>query len=394
VKKGIIQLSRYNWEQGKVAERENHLDIDQIEWFLEARVRNRKDLTRPELFESVSNHLTTCENCQRLVSMYENWDRVLLNVDEEATDEATVDCPPYSALVELAAGTASESEAEKLLTHVIDCHHCGPQLRYAREVFVEELSTDEQQQLNGLQSSNPEWQAKLAKKMTVLASSMPEWQRPFAPGLHEARSPGPAPSPGYSWRSLLHLLLKPASLALVVTSILFLVLGIQASNWKKRSDAQTARASADIERLRQENALQRSRISQLTAQLGSADVPAATADRYRRGLAASLVLEPGITRSAGEMNRLKLTTGVQFVSIMLRLAQMPSGVLRKELLSPDRQPIWSEMARASADEVKSGNLLLMVPAHVLAAGDYQIVLSRQSNDGFEEIATYAFRVSR
>lgn len=147
-------------------EQENHLDTEQIEWFLEARVGNQKDFARSELFERASNHLATCESCQRLVSMHNNWDRTLLSVSGEPSAKATADCPPESALLELAAGTASEEEAEKLLTHVTECRHCGPLLRRATAVFAEELTAEEQRQLEGLLSGNLEWQAKLAQQMT------------------------------------------------------------------------------------------------------------------------------------------------------------------------------------------------------------------------------------
>jgi CHAT domain-containing protein/cytochrome c-type biogenesis protein CcmH/NrfG len=150
-----------------LTERENHLDIEQIEWFLEAPGGNQKDFARSERFERASHHLATCENCQRLVSMHKNWDRFFLSVTREPAAEATVDCPPESVLIELAAGMVPKSEAEKLLTHITDCSHCGPLLRQATAVLSDELSADDTLQLQGLQSGKPDWQVKLARQMTA-----------------------------------------------------------------------------------------------------------------------------------------------------------------------------------------------------------------------------------
>jgi CHAT domain-containing protein/tetratricopeptide (TPR) repeat protein len=180
-----------------VTEQENHLGIDQIEWFLEARLDNQKEGSRSAPFEQASHHLVTCEKCQRLVSMHKNWDRFLHDVAEERATEATAGCPLDSELLELAAGIVPDREAEKLLTHVTQCSHCGPLLRQATAVFSEELSAEEQHLLKDLESGTPEWQVKLTQHMTKasretgdppmpssvharLLSGVPWWKTVFA----------------------------------------------------------------------------------------------------------------------------------------------------------------------------------------------------------------------
>jgi CHAT domain-containing protein/tetratricopeptide (TPR) repeat protein len=116
--------------------------------------------------------------------MHKNWDQVLKGLGEGHADETTSDCPPDTALFELAAGLVSESEAENLLTHVTQCSHCSP-------VFSEDVSGEEQQFLEGLQSANPKWQARLARQIT---SASRETRVPPTPSSVETHLPS-----GLSW---------------------------------------------------------------------------------------------------------------------------------------------------------------------------------------------------
>lgn len=73
--------------------------------------------------------------------------------------------PDDELLQEIAAGITSPELAEKTMQHVARCSICGPALqRYIREFSVEE-SPDNARILAQLQSSKPEWQRRLVKKL-------------------------------------------------------------------------------------------------------------------------------------------------------------------------------------------------------------------------------------
>lgn len=73
--------------------------------------------------------------------------------------------PDDELLQEIAAGIASPELAEKTMQHVSRCNICGPALqRYIRE-FAGDESPDNVRILAQLQSSKPEWQRRLVKKL-------------------------------------------------------------------------------------------------------------------------------------------------------------------------------------------------------------------------------------
>ncbi len=74
-------------------------------------------------------------------------------------------CPDDEVLQELAAGISSPEQAEQTMQHVARCSICGPALRrYVREFSAEE-TPENTRILAQLESSKPEWQRRLAKKL-------------------------------------------------------------------------------------------------------------------------------------------------------------------------------------------------------------------------------------
>ena len=74
-------------------------------------------------------------------------------------------CPDDELLQELAAGILSPAMAEQTMHHVARCNTCGAALRrYIRE-FSEEQSPDDIAILNQLESSKPQWQKRLVRKL-------------------------------------------------------------------------------------------------------------------------------------------------------------------------------------------------------------------------------------
>jgi hypothetical protein len=357
---------------------DRHLTQDELEALVSPSALKRGELSSSGNDPGeVASHMTQCEKCRSLAGRYSVAEERLASLRSGGDLPRQDHCPVDEEWLSVAAGLLPAERFENYMNHAANCDHCATLLREAVADFADELKPLEEDLIAGL------------------ASSTPEWQRRFALGLRDGQFPEKAsPPPGYRWRTVLGAVLRPSYLALAASLILLFVLGIRIGRWKERSDAQIAQANAVVERLRQELAQQQSRNFQLTSQLGSANAPDASTEHYAKGLAAFWVLEPELARGTGGQNRLKLPADSQFISIMLRFTQLPSKVLRVELVTIDRKPIWSQESEASADELKSGNLFLMIPAHLLAPGDYQIVVSRQSSDGLEELATYTFRVAR
>jgi len=74
-------------------------------------------------------------------------------------------CPDDELLQELAAGILAPAMAEQTMHHVARCNTCSAALRrYIRE-FSEEQSPDDIAILNQLESSKPQWQKRLVRKL-------------------------------------------------------------------------------------------------------------------------------------------------------------------------------------------------------------------------------------
>jgi hypothetical protein len=59
----------------------------------------------------------------------------------------------------LAAGLTRGSEAEALLRHAAGCDYCGPLLRQSLAAFAEDVTPEEEEFLDGLETVRPEWSA-------------------------------------------------------------------------------------------------------------------------------------------------------------------------------------------------------------------------------------------
>jgi hypothetical protein len=94
------------------------------------------------------------------------------------------------------------------------------------------------------------------------------------------------------------------------------------------------------------------------------------------------------------LKRLTIPRGTDIAKITLRLSENPDGVVREDLVTAEGQKKWSQELSPPDSEKKINRLSLLLPVYLLTPNDYQIVLSRQTSDGFERFATYTFRVIR
>ncbi len=72
---------------------------------------------------------------------------------------------------ELAAGLIQGPEAEALLDHVGGCGYCGKLLREATELMATETTDEEEALVDGLASSQPDWQKALAHRLAQASTA-------------------------------------------------------------------------------------------------------------------------------------------------------------------------------------------------------------------------------
>jgi CHAT domain-containing protein len=74
-------------------------------------------------------------------------------------------CPPANKLASLAAGLFTAEQCDALLDHVSGCDACGAILRSLVEDFAEEIVEVESRMPESLESSKPDWQRAIARRM-------------------------------------------------------------------------------------------------------------------------------------------------------------------------------------------------------------------------------------
>jgi hypothetical protein len=290
-------------------------------------------------------------------------------------------CPPDSVWLEFAAGIYPDPE--ELLSHAAQCDHCAPLLNDAVADLTSQLTPQEQAQMARLGSVNHGWQRDLARNLSTCGrvSAYPA----------EAQLVGPPSEPPRrrvgSW---------PVYAVGTVILIGFVLLGVLGYRRMVSLSGRDFRASEDIHQPDQSVASPGARVTELAAETKEAGAGAGAPEPRPAGNAqvASLVLEPGLTRGIGELKRLTVPQGASVARVTLRLEETPDAAVREELVTAEGEMKWSQEVRPSASDKRGHRLLLLLPASLLMRDDYQIVLSRQSPDGFERFATYTFRVIR
>jgi CHAT domain-containing protein/cytochrome c-type biogenesis protein CcmH/NrfG len=153
---------------------EKHLNIEQLEWLLDAKLVRAANVAPSLESEHALRHLATCTPCQKLVLMHESFDRKLRALASGVVADASKDCPPQGTWFEVVVGLRG-SEAEGLLGHAAECDHCGPALRMATEIMAENKTAEEDALLMALPSAQTSWQEALSRRM-ALQSKEPQDQ--------------------------------------------------------------------------------------------------------------------------------------------------------------------------------------------------------------------------
>lgn len=347
-----------------------HLNNDQIDELLRF---HPGDKDKGQIDERIRIHLKHCNICQTRVRAEGKAMERLAQLKPGKTEARSPECPTDRALLELAAGISSDPE--RLLIHAVQCDHCGPLLSEALNDLTGECTYPEEARIAGLDSATSQWQGNLAGRLSGGAPA----------SLANARLVSPPPTP------------RPWRLAFAGAIIGLILLGVRDYRRTVYFSAQNLQATAEVQRLKQSNLQQKTQIAELTAGFRKPSTPAAAPQPHPTGnslMAAALVLDPGLTRGIGSLKRLTVPQGTDVAKLTLRLLETPDGVVREDLVTAGGQKKWSQELSPPPSEMKTSSLSLWLPVSLLTPNDYQIVLSRQSADGFERFATYTFRVTR
>lgn len=366
----------------------NHLTDDQIEELLRALA-----FSRDEDFEegqgagsAIQNpaglHLANCPSCRLKVKALQAATQRLALLKAPTATKAGEECPTQEVWHQIAAGI-EDADAENCLNHAIHCEECGQLLAQAAADFSQDLTPQEEAQIAALSSSSPEWQMRLAARLRG--------------GEADAQVERPARSPRFS---AVMTFFTPSRMAFAATLIAAVVLGLQDYHLQERLADNSVQTSSEMHRLDSDGAQPKTGVAESISQKSAQPDQAAPAPALPLARTsepdhmATLTLESGLTRGAGEMKRLTLSPGAEVVRITLHTPEAAGGVMHEELLTVDRRKVWSQELEPSEAESRASKLQLLVPAYLLTPDDYIIVLSREAANGVEEVASYSFRVPR
>jgi hypothetical protein len=332
----------------------------------------------PEHLEDVRRHLKDCATCQMMMRAHEHAIESLALLKPTSPGTKGPICPPDYIWLDIAAGIL-DRDAENDLSHAAQCDYCGSLLRQAKEDFADELTSEEETIIANLPSSTTAWQGRLAAKLQDIQAPLEVLPSP------KDRSP-----------SFVRSLLAPWRLAVAAAIIGLILLGLRDHRRTADLITRNQQATAEIQQLKQSVFQQNTQIAELTAESkrSSTLAPAPEPQPTSHVQIASLVLDPGLTRGIASLKRLTIPAGTNFAKITLRLPENPGGVVREDLVTAEGQEKWSQELTPPESEKKTNSLSLLLPVYLLIPNDYQIILGRQTSDGFERFATYTFRVTR
>jgi len=121
--------------------------------------------------EELRLHLLLCKECREWLEQEQTLILMFKHSPKRNLSDPDIECPSEQEWMELAAGFAPSIETQRYLEHALECAPCASRLKQACEAFADEATKEEQDFLSSLQSGDPEWQKRLAKRMQALSQS-------------------------------------------------------------------------------------------------------------------------------------------------------------------------------------------------------------------------------
>jgi CHAT domain-containing protein len=117
--------------------------------------------------ESAARHLSECQDCRHQLDQRINADSKL-NMLRASSSEARGElCPNNEVWMNVAAGLANEDLSRRMLDHAAHCDHCGPLFHDLVNEFADSVSPEEMQIVAGLSSNSPDWQSRMAARLSA-----------------------------------------------------------------------------------------------------------------------------------------------------------------------------------------------------------------------------------
>lgn len=181
-----------------------HLSEEQLHDLLDAQLMKSDDSGSSERIVAARLHLDSCEECRSALQRLEMATARLLSLKPEERMAMQAGCPEERDIRQLAAQGQLDVQVEELMNHIANCDACAAKFREAVEDIAIPLTAEEQREVEGLQSSQPDWQTKLAHRLAKTHTVSPVQ-------IHESHLAD-------SKRNLVKWLLPAAALILVVFS--------------------------------------------------------------------------------------------------------------------------------------------------------------------------------
>jgi len=125
---------------------------------------------------ALSPHLARCETCRGQFEELASLDRQLKGLRAAKTEMREVNCPEAPVWREIAGAPTPPAQTLAYVEHASRCDHCGPLLREAVAELLDlkrELTEAERSEIATLKSSSPEWQQRLAQRISGIPHSAP-----------------------------------------------------------------------------------------------------------------------------------------------------------------------------------------------------------------------------
>ena len=165
---------------------DKHLDSDELDRLVssqETSVSGSEQLSEPALREA-QRHVESCQDCSRRLQRHKFVQSEILRMRVPKPSTPTPECLGDAEWLEVAAGLLPEAKTRERMKHAAQCGHCGPLLKSAAEVLVDEATPSEEALLASLQSARPEWRKNMSAALQdSVRDRQPKpswWQRIFA----------------------------------------------------------------------------------------------------------------------------------------------------------------------------------------------------------------------
>ncbi len=126
-------------------------------------------------------HLAKCSLCLERLQHMAGMDRQLESLKNAIPIPPSPGCPEPTVWREIAVALTPSDQALVHLQHASACDHCGPLLREAIVDLDGEITDSEAKKITALESARPEWQRRLATRITGKKDAAPHaWWKPWA----------------------------------------------------------------------------------------------------------------------------------------------------------------------------------------------------------------------